>query len=573
MRKHEDEMHDQVSEPVVMGSQLNRREVLRRTGLAGAGLAVSPLLDATVAAAVTQEAATSGGTASVFWTRPSFLNPLFSSAGVEQGVARQIFGALVKLTADLEVVPDLAETIDVSADAKTYTFHLKQDLMFSDGQPLTAQDVVFTIERAVDERTGSFWRSRLLEIEGAAEYGDQRSETISGLEAPDEHTVTMTLTQPNSVWLVTLADFAGLGILPAHALQDIPPEQLAETDFFQPLPSAGAFTFDEWQADQYLAIKRNDNYGGGPAANLDRILLRVLSDANVGAAQLETGELDLMTLSRPEVERLEELPDLTVSKTPSPSLAYITCNLDRPFLQDKRVRQAMAHALDREGIVAALLGGEAEIVNSPIYGPEWMGTPEGLNEYPYDPAVAQELLSAANWDSDQVVIMHYIPGVNPVVDALMPVVQQQLGEVGMNIELVTVDTPESNRRVVTSATTEQAGEYDIWLNAGGGVFRVDPNMTSKHFTRDSFTPSGANFSHYHNPDVDELLLQGRATADEAERRAIYTEVARILNDEVPWICLWSPFSYHGFNDRLQGFDPPSYASNLIWNAEDWSVTE
>ncbi len=107
-----------------------------------------------------------------------------------------MFGALVRINDKLEPVPDLAEKIEISADAKTYTFTLKKGLVFSDGKPLTSADVAFTIERAVDKRTGSYWRGRLLAIDGAAEFGDQKTDKIKGLETPDANTVKMTLIDP-----------------------------------------------------------------------------------------------------------------------------------------------------------------------------------------------------------------------------------------------------------------------------------------------------------------------------------------------------------------------------------------
>src|SRR6266545_2984445 len=117
----------------------------------------------------------SGGQVSIHWTKPVTFNTLYSTAGSEQGVERLMFGALVRVNDKLEAIPDLAEKIDVAPDAKTYTFTLKKGVTFTDGKPLTAQDVRFTFERAVDKRAASYWRGRLLDIQGATEYGDQQA--------------------------------------------------------------------------------------------------------------------------------------------------------------------------------------------------------------------------------------------------------------------------------------------------------------------------------------------------------------------------------------------------------------
>jgi len=526
----------------------------------------------TMAPAAASAGGATGGQLIVYWTKPSTIHPLFSTAGIEQGVERQMFGALMRMNDKLEPVPDLVEKVDSTPDAKVWTFTLKQGLKFSDGMPLTAKDVVFTFERAIDKRSGSYWRSRLLSLDGATEFGDQKADTIKGLETPDDRTIKMTLTTPDAVWTQTISDFAGLCILPSHILKDTPPDQMAKAPFaFAPTPTGGAFVFEQWQADQYLAIKRNDTYTAGPKPKLDKIFLKVLTQQDVGVAQLERGELDLMVVPITEAARLRKNPSLTVTSTPAPSVSFLACNLDRPFLKDKRVRQAMMYAIDRDSIIKEILMGEAMAVNSTIIGPDWMGTPTGLTDYKYDPAKAQQLLKDANWSATQKVALMYTPG-DKVNDALVPILQQQMQAVGIAFDLFQIDSPGYNTRAVTGATIQMAGDFDLAL-VGGGVFRQDPNVSAKYFETASFTPAGANYGHYSNPKVDDLFKQGRGVTDQAMRKTIYTQIAQILNDEVPWIYLWSPNSIHAYNKRLVGFKPPSYATHIVWNAEEWSVTK
>jgi len=540
------------------------------TGASSAPAAVG----ATAAGAAPSAAAggPTGGQVSIYWTKPSTIHPLFSTAGVEQGVERQIFGALMRMNDKLSPVPDLAEKVEASADAKVWTFTLKKGLTFSDGKPLTAKDVVFTFERAIDKRSGSYWSSRLSIIDGAADYAVQKADAIKGLETPDEYTIKMTLTAADAVWTQTISDFAGLCILPSHILKDTPPDQMAKAGFaFAPTPSAGAFVYSDWKADQYLEIKRNDSYTGGTKAKLDKIFCKVLTQQDVGIAQLEKGEIDLMVVPVTEADRLRKNANLTVTSTPAPSVSFLALNLDRPYFKDKRVRQAMMYALDREAMAKEILKGEATVVNSTIIGPEWMGTPEGLVGYGYDVNKAKQLLKEANWDASQKVALMYTPG-DKINDALVPIMQQLFKDAGIALDLFTVDTPEYNRRAVVGATAQAAGDFDIAL-VGGGVFRQDPNVSAKYFETVSFTPAGANYGHYSNPQVDDLFKQGRAITDTTRRKQIYTTLAKILNDDVPWIYLWSPNSIHAFNKRLVGFKPPSYATHLVWNAEEWSVTK
>ncbi len=509
----------------------------------------------------------------VKWTKPATIHPLFSTAGIEQGVERQMFGALVKINDKLEPIPDLAEKIDTSTDAKVYTFTLKKGLTFSDGKPLTSADVLFTYQRAVDKRTGSYWRGRLLALDGAAAYGDQKATTITGLEAPDAYTIKMTLTVPDSTWLITLGDFNGLSILPQHTLESTAPDQMAKAPFaFAPTPSGGAFTFADWKADQYLQVKRNDTYAGGPKAKLDTIFFKAIDQDDVGLAQLEKGEVDVMVVPISEADRLRTIATLTVTSTPSPSVTFLAFNFgrDTPF-KDKRVRQAMMYAIDRAGIVKEILKGEGTVVNSTIIGPDWMGIPAGLNEYAFDPNKAKQLLKDANFNSSGKFSLIYIPG-NKITDAWLPIAQQQFKDVGINVDLTQLDATEYTKRVVTGATPTTTGDFDI-AEVDGGVFRADPNVSAKYFETVSFVPAGGNYGHYTNPQVDDLFKQGRATPDKAQRKQIYTNLAKMLNDECPWVFLWSPNSIHAYNKRLQGFKPSSYANTFMWNAEEWSVTK
>jgi peptide/nickel transport system substrate-binding protein len=529
--------------------------------------AANPTISASTPAAPTAaagptvtQAGAVGGQISVQWTKPVTFNPLYSTAGSEQGVERLMYGALVRVNNKLEAVPDLAEKVDVSPEAQTYTFTLRKGINFSDGQPLTSKDVRFTFERAVDKRAATYWRGRLLDIQGATEYGDQQAPTISGLETPDDYTVKMTLRKPDSTWLLTLGDFSGLCILPEHTLRDVAPDQLqAHPVSLNPSVSAGAFQFVQYQTDQYAELKRNDSYGGAKA-KLDRIFFKILA-VDAALAQMERGELDLMIVPTSEMDRLKKVPTLSVVSVPSPSVDFLAVNMAREYLQDKRIRQAMQYAIDRESVVQAIYQGEAQVVNQTIIGPDWIGMPD-LNMYPFNPDKARQLLKDANWDGGHSLQILYTPGTKER-DAYMPIVQQQFKDVGIGMDIVSAEAVEITRR-------RNAGDFDL-VQVGGGIFRQDPNVSGKYMETVNWVPVGGNYGHYTNTRLDELFPQGRSTADLNQRKQIYTEAATIMNDELPWIYLWSPNSIFAVNKRLVGFKPPSYATHNMWNADEWTV--
>ena len=200
----------------------------------------------------------------------------------------------------------------------------------------------------------------------------------------------MTLTAPDVTWLITLGDFAGFSILPEHAFGSIPPDQLQKASFsFAPGPGAGAFTFGEYLADQYVSLNRNDTYQP-PKANIDQLYLPILPQTVTALSQLQNGELDIAQVPIPDLASVQDNPDLTVSSEPSVMMQFLVPNMTRPEFADKRVRQAMIYALDRAAIVKEIMLDKATVINSCFFGWEWEdGEPEGLNPYAYDPDMAK----------------------------------------------------------------------------------------------------------------------------------------------------------------------------------------
>jgi peptide/nickel transport system substrate-binding protein len=530
---------------------------------AGAGMTALTTLVTTPGSAVAQDAAASQ--VSLEWTKPRTLGPLFSTAGSEQQVGRLVLGALVKMTDTLEAVPDLAESVDISDDATVYTFNLHQNATFNDGTPLTSADVVFTIERAVDTRTGSFWKGRFMGLVGAAEYADQTAETIEGLTAPDDYTVVLTLATPDAAFLPTLADFTGLGILPKHILGEVPPESLIDDPFnLAPTVGAGPYNFVTYESDQYVELEANPTFWGEAPA-IQKIFMRILLP-DIAAAELEAGAIDLISVSLDDMERLGQNENLTIVTLPSPSLDSISVNLDREYFQDVRVRQALQYAIDRENITSQLYKGEAIVRNSPIFGPDWMGVPEGLNEYAFDPDMARQLLTDAAWDTELEVEMMYGAGATSTFQNMVAIIQQQWADVGFKVSLLQLDSAELVRKLVTEP------DYDLYIG-GGGVYGAEPSISSKYYLSNNFTPGGANNVRYANPEIDELYAAGKAEADPAARVEIYTQIAKILNEDLPSIFLWSPNTAFAVNKRLIDFKAPAYVNNRLWNAEEWSLAE
>ncbi len=544
---------------------IDRRRLFQ--GAAALGLSTTAL-GRTLRTGPAAGAQAAGGTINVAWAGDlTNLTPLFSGSGQEQALSSLIFGTLIKPNNNLEPIPDLAEKWEISPDATTFTFTLRSGLTWSDGTPLTADDVVFTYERAIDRRTGSERAGVLLEIEGAEAYANQEAETVTGLTAPDPQTVKIVLAKPNAAYLVTLQSAAGFGIEPKHILGEVPPDQLKGHAFtLEPTVGAGAYIVSSYEPGQYLELKRNDSYFRGTPA-LDRIVVKILT-LEVALAQLESGELDLASrVPVGEMERIQGNASLVLHSVVSPSITQIAVNTAQPYLSDKRVRQAFMHAIDRQGIIDSVLQGQATIVNSPIIGPTWMGQPE-FNTYAFDPDRAKALLAEAGWDANQTVEMMYPSTINQEQDTYQVIIQQQLNDVGVKLELRAYDQAEIERKRMIEENGTFHGDYDLY-SFGGGVYRVDPSVAGPYYL--SELAGRPNIQYYANPALDELFANGVTTANLDERKTIYTEAARILNDDLPTLFLWSPNSLYASSARLQGFLAPAYTNGYLWNAEEWTA--
>jgi ABC-type transport system substrate-binding protein len=510
------------------------------------------------------EAASGGEVRWHYGRSPRTFNPLFSTSNREHAFQALVYGALARFEDGDEPALHFAETMDVSEDATSYTFQLYEGITFTDGEPFTTDDVRFTFERAIIPATGSVWRGGFLEIQGAEEYSEETEEGVSGIETPDDLTITFNLVEPNALFLLTICRTGGFGILPKHVLEDVAPESIADHEYsMAPTVTAGSFKFVQYAEDQYMEFERNDDYFGD-LPNIDRII-GVIVEPSVALAQLESGEIDVVpVISHDEFERTQQLENVTTNSVRSTTPAAMMVNLNKPYFQDVRVRQAMMYAMDNPGIVEAALQGEGRVVYSPIVSPEWTDDFEDLNPYEYDPERAQELLDEAGWDGSQVLeLLHEAQAESSDITA-MTIIQQQWSEVGIQVELVPTDTAELNLRTLDD------DDFDFrW--EGGAV--AHPDSLVPRLTPSGFPPEGINYPRYENERVTEIFSLARAEADPDEQFALYNELAQIINEELPILVVYSTNNLSAVSNRVGGFTPPTMRDNAVWQAADWYIDE
>jgi peptide/nickel transport system substrate-binding protein len=526
------------------------------TTASSSAVAAAPTTAATSAAAPTTQAAagTAGGTFTGGFDvgpggSPQGFNPITQGAGF-MWLEKYYSKLLVYDIKFTKMQGDLAESWDISPDAKTFTFHLRKGILWHDGQPFTSDDVKFSIEVAKSP-------------DSANPYGPKYAD-IQDIATPDPLTCVITLGKPNAAFLDALIF---VFMIPKHALGAIAPKDLVKNQWWFTNPvGTGPYKWTKYVQDQYVQLAPNENYWRGKP-KLDQLINRYFKEAGSSLIALQKGEIQFTYLTSDEAEIAKKDANLTVLSGPSQVVNYLCFNLKDPRLQDVRVRQAFAYAIDRQAIVDQIFKGSAVVV--PAAFDQQQYTPKDANPYKRDVNKAKQLLQAANWDkikgSPIEILTYYADQVSTDV---LTTAQQQLAEAGIAVTLRAVDVPTFNGFV-------SKAEPQFTIYYAGGANGPEPDVTSIYFLSTAVPPSGSNRGFWNNPDEDKAYLAGRADIDPAKRAADYQAAASIQNDQLPWVPMWVTTRFGAVSKKVQNFlYTPSAGSGRYYDqAELWTVSK
>jgi len=545
----------------------NRRTLMKgaaATGVAAAGLRGFSHAGAQDASPV---AGTPGGTLKLM-LNPSTsvdLNPIGIRTLGAFYLQSCIYDGLIQSSASWdEVEPALAETWEVSEDGLTYTFNLRQGVTWHDREAFTSEDVLFTYHTILDPAIGSYMATDLTIIEGAQAYLDGTAETISGLSAPDDNTVVFQLTETSGPF--AFSTLTQHSMIPQHVWADVPAEEMVKPATWETGQiGTGPFQFDEYIPDQYLRLTRYDDAWRG-APLLDEVLfVHVGTTPEAWGAALEAGDLDYTQIASTDFDRMSGIENLTIGSKPVYNVRFLAVNLQQPFLQDERVRQAIAHAIDRVEICAQIL----TYMSVPLDGlaPTGFWVNENVPAYPFDPEAAKALLAEAGWDPAQELQMSFYYADQAHMDAFS-IIQQQLIDVGINATVFQVDPA-----TIPEFYYEEGAPFHIML-AGFGM-APDMDEFSSLLSSDALWPNGQNAVHYANTEVDGLFIEGRQETDRDARKAIYDELQMITSTELPFIPFYNLSLTAGFNNRVQNGEAIFNVWNrpYNWHIESVSVSD
>ncbi len=439
-------------------------------------------------------------------------------------VAKQIYDTLIIQTNDLELVPGLATEWE-EVEENLYEFKLREDVTFHNGEPFTADDVEFTLRRAVDS-------PQIGHIVGSID-----PDTI---EVVDDHTIRVGTQDTFGPFLTHLSHDA-MGILNREAVEE------AGDDYGVTVAvGTGPFEFTEWVAGSHVIADRYDGYWGDPAG-VGRIEFRTISDPSVRLIELESGTAHIAyDISPSDIPAVEENEELTLINTPNLGAEYLGLNLknDTP-LQDVRVRQAIAHAIDVEAIVDTVYQGVGDQMAGPI-NELVFGYNDELEPYEYDLEKAEELLAEAGYPNGGFTLSLHVGDNSQERIQVSQVISEALADIG-----ITVEVSQMEWGAFIDATAN--GEGDMHLLGWTTVTTDADYGLYPLFHSNSFGAPG-NRSFYANDRVDELLDLGRFTTDQEDRAAYYEEAQEIIAEEVPWIFLQTRENVTGVSNQVNGFE-------------------
>lgn len=428
-----------------------------------------------------------------------------------------------------EIVPLLAEDYTVSEDGLTYTVRIKEGIRFQDGTPLNATAVKFTFEKILDPNIVVPQRGYFT--------------VIDSIEVKDEYTVKFRLKYPYAPFLGLLASETAAIISPTTF------QTLGDKVFTEPKGlGTGPFEFSEWVRGERIVLVRNDDYWG-PKPFFDKIIFYIIPDAQTREAKLLAGELDLiMQPPATDIARLESEPGITVLKGLSTRAMFIGINTLKGPLSDKRVRQALNYAVDKEALVQNVLLGLGKVMDSPL--PDYVIGHIKLGPYPYDPERAKQLLAEAGYPNGFSVKIYTPVGRYLFDKELAQAIAQYLRDVGIDAEVVPIaDWPTYVHMVLQPANESK---LELFL-LGWAPTVPDPHFyLFPRFHSSQWTPNGFNNFFYNNSEVDKLLEEGVKELDPQKRQEIYANASKLIWEDAPNIFLHLQYLVLAQSSKLEG---------------------
>lgn len=465
---------------------------------------------------------------------PHTLNPVTASDAYESMINAYILETLIERNKDtLELEPRLAERYEISPDYLEFTYYLRKDVKWHDGHPFTAEDVIFSYEKIIDPKTDAPHRKHY--------YRD-----IENVIALDDYTVRFKYKKP---YFLALELTGGMPIVPKHVLEN---GDFNKHSYGRHPIGTGPYKFVEWKTGSKVVLERNEGYWG-EEPYLDKIIYRIITDNVVALQALKKGDLDTSGLTPIQWARQSDSKrfkdKLNKFNYYLPNFSFIGWNADTPFFEDKEVRKAMTHLINRKGILNGLMFNLARQVTGPFY----INSPEytAFEPYEYDPEKAKQLLDEAGWiDSNgngirdkkgmEFNFEFLISSGSQFAEQLATILKEDLKYVGIEMRI---------RRLEWSVFTQHLNERKFDATTLGWSLGVEQDPYQ--IWHSSQADHGSNFVGFRNEEADRIIEVARAEFDKEKRIKLYHRLNEIINEEQPYTFLFCYPSLAAVSKRFQ----------------------
>lgn len=440
---------------------------------------------------------------------------------------------LFDLDKGLEPNPHLVESFEWSKDKLTMNIKLKKGILFHNGAEMTSADVKASYERYFN-------------LSPLANYLPPKKNGITEIQTPDKYTVIFKFKIPKPLALYYMAD-AHASIMPADWLKSTPKEQVGVKSII----GTGPFKFDKWVRGDHIVLKRNDKYTHGPSyasnkgpAKFDELVMRIIPEDATMVAEIQAGNIDV-TFDVPfsSYKTLQKNPEIQTRIAPTYSVQYFVCNMEKPYFTDKRVRMAIAHALNKKVIAKAAWFGIGQPISG-LVGPSTVGYWKGMKDvaYEYDLEKAKKLLKEAGWDSNRTLTLITFSNIDQWKKA-GEIVQAQLAKIGIKVKLEAAEVGATYDR-------GESGNYDVAILRNTWWMGV-PYLT---FLTHSSNIHSSNFGQVKIPVVDTMLkMAGEELDDQLRRDAFILAQATVVESAI-WVPLVANANIVAAKKGLGGLD-------------------
>jgi peptide/nickel transport system substrate-binding protein len=459
----------------------------------------------------------------------------------------------------LEIVPHMAERYVISEDGLTFTFYLRQDMKWSDGEPLTARDFEWTYQQASNPDNEFPYISQLDFIESYKALDDYTVEIkVKEVYAPALTQVDLVIPYPKHVW---------------EQLDWTDPETNPEIN--HPSVVSGPYKLVEWKRDQHVIFEANENYWYKGRPNFDRYILEIVPDQDVAFQKLKSGETDTSSMTPEQLKEARTFDHVKVYEwwPAAATWFYVGLNMREGFVtHDINVRHGINYAINKEELTESIWEGLAKRLCSIYPETSWAYTPDvACYDYSPEQAIAEFAKSGYTFQDDimldkdgkQLTLrLFYGPHTSPTAELMALALQSDLAKVGVKVEIEAMDWAS-----FVEATSSDDPQWDMYL--GGWSTTIEPHISFVHWMEENIPD--LNQVAYINKEVEQLFKEAGATFDIELRKEKYAKIQQIIAEESPYVFLYYRKSYSAQNNRIQGIDPKPLG--IGWNQEDWFIGE